>query len=128
MAEDRVLYSRPCSLQNQDKSYSDGTVYVFATLARFMPRAAGGQRLELPVSDIKGAPPPPPSHAGYSKITTRHISGCYLLPYLPQVYGTATRVMHDCSGQKHPEHLLLLLLLPPPYMVQVKSDQRQILF
>jgi hypothetical protein len=54
MAADRVLSSKPCSLQNADKSYTDGTFYVFSTLARFMARDGSGQKLEIGILDIKG--------------------------------------------------------------------------
>jgi hypothetical protein len=55
MAADRVLSSKPCSLQNADKNYTDGTFYVFSTLARFMARDGSGQKLEIGILDIKGA-------------------------------------------------------------------------
>jgi hypothetical protein len=54
MAADRVLSSKPCSLQNADKSYTEGTFYVFSTLARFMARDGSGQKLEIGILDIKG--------------------------------------------------------------------------
>ena len=54
MAADRVLSSKPCSLQNADKSYTDGTFYVFSTLARFMAKDGSGQKLEIEILDIKG--------------------------------------------------------------------------
>lgn len=56
MAADRVLCSKPCSLQNPDKkSYTDGTLYVYQSLARFVSRGgAAQQRVEFPIDDIKG--------------------------------------------------------------------------
>jgi hypothetical protein len=53
MATDRVLCSKPCSLQNQGSSYTDGTFYVYQTIARFMGKAGTG-KLELDITDIKG--------------------------------------------------------------------------
>lgn len=51
-----MLCSKPCALQNpQDKSFTDGTLYVYQTLARFVSKGGAAQhRVEFPIDDIKG--------------------------------------------------------------------------
>lgn len=53
-AADRLLLSKPCSLQGPDKAYADGTLYVYTSLARFVPKDGAGSRLELPIPAVKG--------------------------------------------------------------------------
>lgn len=54
-AADRVLCSKACHVQNADKSTTEGMLYVFQSLARFVPTGGNAQqRLEIPVADIKG--------------------------------------------------------------------------
>jgi hypothetical protein len=53
-----VLCSKPCALQNEDKSFTQGTAYVYPVLVRFVAKGGGPaqqqQRLEIQVADIKG--------------------------------------------------------------------------
>jgi hypothetical protein len=55
MASDKVLCAKPCALQQADKSYLDGMVYVYQTLIRYMPKGGTAkQKLEMLIADIKG--------------------------------------------------------------------------
>jgi hypothetical protein len=54
MAADSILCNKPCALQNADKSYSEGTLYVFKSRIRFVARGGAAQKLEIAVEDIKG--------------------------------------------------------------------------
>lgn len=53
MAATTILCSRPCSLQNPDKTYTDGMFYVYQSLARFTPKG-GGAKLDLTIEGIQG--------------------------------------------------------------------------
>lgn len=55
-AADKVLCSKACALQHADKTNTDGMLYVYQTLARFMPKGGGNaqHKLEILMADIKG--------------------------------------------------------------------------
>lgn len=51
-----ICPARPCALQNPaDKTFSEGMLYVFPSLVRFVPKA--GQRLEIQVGNVTGVLP-----------------------------------------------------------------------
>lgn len=80
MAADSILCNKPCALQNADKSYSEGTLYVYSSRIRFVARGGAAQKLEIAVEDIKGdaasqQPTTPCSHTSVS-VQSHHRGTC----------------------------------------------------
>jgi hypothetical protein len=52
---DKVLCAKPCALQQADKSYLEGMIYVYLKLVRYVPKGGtANQKLEVATTDITG--------------------------------------------------------------------------